>query len=257
MVCRDGRPRALLDQRRPIRAYGDRDGDGMVQMSFTLPILPQGAERAAAELANRCPWTRPVVHAKPMGEYTFFVAYGRSHHLVDRATSRSRRATRCSRARRSSGGKSAAPPAGRRRRLHRERRPHGRHRRDPQFQGFRRREGARVLPRARGRQPRRPGVGAAAGRAGPRPRRPTPCSSPRWSPSATPTCSTPARCRRRSGRRTRPDRRPVLIVGGPRFDEEAAGELGVDRVFSRGTTPGEVASFLAHRLAPTKSGAAA
>ena len=27
-----------------------------------------------------------------------------------------------------------------------------------------------------------------------------------------------------------------------------AGELGVDRVFTRGTTPGEVASFIVHRL---------
>jgi hypothetical protein len=40
------------------------------------------------------------------------------------------------------------------------------------------------------------------------------------------------------------DRRPLLIVGGPRFDESAAADLGVDRVFSRGTTPGEVASFI-------------
>ena len=40
-----------------------------------------------------------------------------------------------------------------------------------------------------------------------------------------------------------PDRRPLLIVGGPRFDETMAGELGVDRVFTRGTTPGEVASL--------------
>jgi beta-lysine 5,6-aminomutase beta subunit len=44
------------------------------------------------------------------------------------------------------------------------------------------------------------------------------------------------------------DRRPVLVVGGPRFDETMAGELGVDRVFSRGTTPAEVASFLVHRI---------
>ena len=44
------------------------------------------------------------------------------------------------------------------------------------------------------------------------------------------------------------DRRPLLVVGGPRFDESMAGELGVDRVFTRGTTPGEVASFLVHRL---------
>jgi beta-lysine 5,6-aminomutase beta subunit len=48
-----------------------------------------------------------------------------------------------------------------------------------------------------------------------------------------------------------PDRRPLLIVGGPRFDETMAGDLGVDRVFTRGTTPGEVASYLVHRLAPT------
>jgi len=45
-----------------------------------------------------------------------------------------------------------------------------------------------------------------------------------------------------------PARRPLLVVGGPRFDEAMAGELGVDRVFSRGTTPGDVASFLVHRI---------
>ena len=45
---------------------------------------------------------------------------------------------------------------------------------------------------------------------------------------------------------------PVLIVGGPRFDESAAADLGVDRVFGRGTTPGEVASYLAHRLTTAK-----
>jgi beta-lysine 5,6-aminomutase beta subunit len=37
-------------------------------------------------------------------------------------------------------------------------------------------------------------------------------------------------------------------VGGPRFDETMAGELGVDRIFGRGTTPGEVASYLVHAL---------
>jgi beta-lysine 5,6-aminomutase beta subunit len=46
-----------------------------------------------------------------------------------------------------------------------------------------------------------------------------------------------------------PERRPLLVVGGPRFDETMSAELGVDRVFTRGTTPGEVASFLVHRLA--------
>ena len=44
-----------------------------------------------------------------------------------------------------------------------------------------------------------------------------------------------------------PARRPLLVVGGPRFDEAMAADLGVDRVFTRGTTPGEVASYLVHR----------
>jgi beta-lysine 5,6-aminomutase beta subunit len=42
---------------------------------------------------------------------------------------------------------------------------------------------------------------------------------------------------------------PLLVVGGPRFDPASAAELGVDKVFGRGTTPGEVASYLAHALA--------
>ena len=43
--------------------------------------------------------------------------------------------------------------------------------------------------------------------------------------------------------------RPLLVVGGPRFDPGAAHDLGVDKIFGRGTTPGEVASYLAHALA--------
>jgi beta-lysine 5,6-aminomutase beta subunit len=31
-----------------------------------------------------------------------------------------------------------------------------------------------------------------------------------------------------------------------------AGELGVDRVFGRGTTPGEVASYLVHAISQRK-----
>jgi beta-lysine 5,6-aminomutase beta subunit len=44
--------------------------------------------------------------------------------------------------------------------------------------------------------------------------------------------------------------RPLLVVGGPRFDPSAAHDLGVDKIFGRGTTPGEVASYLVHALAP-------
>jgi beta-lysine 5,6-aminomutase beta subunit len=45
-------------------------------------------------------------------------------------------------------------------------------------------------------------------------------------------------------------RRPLLVVGGPRFDPGMAGSLGVDKIFGKGTTPSEVASYLAYALAP-------
>jgi beta-lysine 5,6-aminomutase beta subunit len=43
---------------------------------------------------------------------------------------------------------------------------------------------------------------------------------------------------------------PLLVVGGPRFDPSIAPELGVDKIFGKGTTPGEVASYLAYALVP-------
>ena len=49
--------------------------------------------------------------------------------------------------------------------------------------------------------------------------------------------------------------RPLLVVGGPRFDPGAAADLGVDKIFGRGTTPGEVASYLVHALAPLREAA--
>ena len=69
-----------------IRPYGDTTGDGMVQVSFTLP-MPNSkiAEGAAAQLAAKMGIDPAlVVHAKAMGpDFTFFVVYGRVHHLVD------------------------------------------------------------------------------------------------------------------------------------------------------------------------------
>jgi beta-lysine 5,6-aminomutase beta subunit len=52
-------------------------------------------------------------------------------------------------------------------------------------------------------------------------------------------------------------RRPLLVIGGPRFDPSMAGQLGVDKIFGRGTTPREVASYLVHALAPASAGSAA
>jgi beta-lysine 5,6-aminomutase beta subunit len=52
------------------------------------------------------------------------------------------------------------------------------------------------------------------------------------------------------------DRCPVLIAGGPRFDPMMADQLGVNRVFGRGTTPGEVASYLVHAMKESRGVAA-
>jgi beta-lysine 5,6-aminomutase beta subunit len=69
-----------------VRAYGDTTGDGMVQLSFTLP-MPAGprAEAAAALFAAKMGLDPAlVVHAKGIGpDYTFFVVYGRSAVVVD------------------------------------------------------------------------------------------------------------------------------------------------------------------------------
>jgi beta-lysine 5,6-aminomutase beta subunit len=49
-------------------------------------------------------------------------------------------------------------------------------------------------------------------------------------------------------------RRPLLVAGGPRFDQRMAGELGVDRIFGAGTTPAEVASYLVHAVGRRAAG---
>ncbi|MBW8750883.1 MAG: hypothetical protein JF565_05585, partial [Propionibacteriales bacterium] len=68
--------------KRLLRPYGDTTGDGMIQVSFTLP-MPHSkvAEGAAAQLANKMGIDPAlVVHAKPMGpDFTFFVVYGQVH----------------------------------------------------------------------------------------------------------------------------------------------------------------------------------
>jgi beta-lysine 5,6-aminomutase beta subunit len=73
---------------RHVRAYGDTTGDGMVQLSFTLPVPPgPRAEAAAAAFAAKMGLDPAmVVHAKGMGDrFTFFVVYGRSPVVLDLA----------------------------------------------------------------------------------------------------------------------------------------------------------------------------
>jgi len=69
-----------------LRAYGDREGDGMVQMSFTLTILPgDRAREAAKRFAEAHGLSEPLVTAMEQcsQEHTYFVVYGHSKHQVD------------------------------------------------------------------------------------------------------------------------------------------------------------------------------
>ncbi len=69
-----------------VRAYGDTTGDGMVQLSFTLPLPhDKRAEGAALQLAKKMGMEPAMlVHAKAMGSgFTFFVVYGAVSHVVD------------------------------------------------------------------------------------------------------------------------------------------------------------------------------
>jgi len=69
-----------------LRAYGDREGDGMVQVSFTLRILPSDKAREAAKRFAEAHGLRdPVVTAMEQAspEHTYFVVYGKSVHSVD------------------------------------------------------------------------------------------------------------------------------------------------------------------------------
>ncbi len=69
-----------------IRPYGDRRDDGVVQLSFVLPV-PAGerAREAAAQIARKLGMEQ--VHVAHMeaaaNHYTFFVVYGRSSVAVD------------------------------------------------------------------------------------------------------------------------------------------------------------------------------
>ncbi|TKK83945.1 lysine 2,3-aminomutase [Herbidospora galbida] len=71
-----------------IRPYGDTTGDAMIQVSFTLPV-PHGprAELAALQLAGKMGLDpASVVHSKAMGpDFTFFIVYGKATHLIDYA----------------------------------------------------------------------------------------------------------------------------------------------------------------------------
>jgi beta-lysine 5,6-aminomutase beta subunit len=71
---------------KPLRAYGDREGDGMVQLSFTLALPPGGRAREAAKrFAESHGLADPIVATmETCAEgFSFFVVYGHSQHSVD------------------------------------------------------------------------------------------------------------------------------------------------------------------------------
>ncbi|MGI6764115.1 MAG: hypothetical protein GX215_01580 [Clostridiales Family XIII bacterium] len=69
-----------------VKPYGDTMNDGMVQMSFTLPV-PAGdeANEAAKQLAKEMGLDEPnVVFFKDLGvDFTYFIVYGKCQHTVD------------------------------------------------------------------------------------------------------------------------------------------------------------------------------
>src|SRR5882762_8282763 len=80
------RPAADLSSVKP---YADHLGDGIVQMSFTLPV-PYGlaARKAAQELAAKMGFEHPeVVHYQELTDgYTYFVMFGEATQAVDYAS---------------------------------------------------------------------------------------------------------------------------------------------------------------------------
>lgn len=73
-------------ERRLVRPYGDDTDDGKVQLSFTLPVPSNAlADAAAKDLARQMGMSEPmVVHQNAMGPaFTFFVVYGAVDRGVD------------------------------------------------------------------------------------------------------------------------------------------------------------------------------
>jgi beta-lysine 5,6-aminomutase beta subunit len=236
-----------------LRPYGDTTGDGMVQVSFTLPMAHSKlAEGAAAQLAGKMGLDPAlVVHAKPMGpDFTFFVVYGRVHHLVDPSAvevverdyplltpKEVNSEVKASLHRRLVvvGGciGTDAHTVGIDAILN--------------IKGFAGEKGLEYYRELKvvnlGAQVSVPDlVGHAVQEQ---------ADAVLVSQVVTQRDAHLLNTREMSAafREAFPaERRPLLVVGGPRFDEAMATELGVDRVFGRGTTPGEVASYLVHRL---------
>jgi beta-lysine 5,6-aminomutase beta subunit len=242
-------------ERRVVRPYGDTTGDGMVQLSFTLPVAhDKRAEGAALQLAAKMGLDPAmVVHAKAMGpHFTFFVVYGAVHHLVDLTkvqvvereypllSAKEVNAAIKSRLRRPLVVVGAcigtdAHTVGIDAILN--------------IKGFAGEKGLEYYSEISvvnlGAQVLVPELVEAA--------RAHRADAVLVSQVVTQRDAHLHNTREMAAafREAYPaGTAPLLVVGGPRFDETAAADLGVDRVFGKGTTPGEVASYLVSVLAP-------
>jgi len=240
-----------------IRPYGDTTGDGQVQVSFTLPV-PFGkpdekarAEGAALQLAAKMGLDPAmVVHAKGMGpDFTFFVIYGRARHLVDlsevkvaqREFDELAPAEVNLRIRSALGRKLVVVGAT----IGTDAHTVG----IDAILNVKGHAGEKGLEYYReikvvnlGSQVEIPRLVATATAEG--------ADAVLVSQVVTQKNAHLKNTRELSAAFTAAGpRRPLLIVGGPRFDPQLAGELGVDKIFGKGTTPRDVASYLVHALA--------
>lgn len=74
------------DRPKILRAYGDRAGDGMIQLSFTLELTPSAkAKEAARRFAEAHGLDEVLVTCMEQcgPEHSYFVVYGHSRHSVD------------------------------------------------------------------------------------------------------------------------------------------------------------------------------
>lgn len=249
----------MSDELKPVVPYGDTTGDGMVQVSFTLP-MPHSkvAEGSALQLAHKMGMEPALlVHAKAMGpDFTFFVVYGRVNHVVDPSTVE---VVERDYPLLTPKEVNAAVKRSLRRRLTVVGACIGTDAHTVgidailNIKGFAGEKGLEYYRELKvvnlGAQVSVPELVERA--------RAEKADAVLVSQVVTQRDAHLLNTREMSAafRESYPaGRRPLLIVGGPRFDEKMADELGVDRVFSRGTTPGEVASFIAHKLVPGPHG---
>jgi len=240
-------------QAKIVRPYGDTTGDGMVQVSFTLPVPhDKKAEGAALQLAAKMGLEPAMlVHAKQIGDgFTFFVVYGSVRHLVelDKVQVVERDFPLL-------GAKeiNAAIRQGLRRKVSVVGACIGTDAHTVgidailNLKGIAGEKGLEYYREFKvlnmGAQVGVPELVAAA--------KAEKADAVLVSQVVTQKDAHLHNTREMSAafREALPaGKRPVLIVGGPRFDEMMAAELGVDRIFGRGTTPREVASYLVHKL---------